>query len=149
MAPNPYVKAVTGSAPKVKKDKPTPAKKSVKFDAAAATASPDQDALRAEILALGGDEEDLKILRDVDSDSEVEGEVEEDSKKTKGASSKVDVSLWQLSAACHSLLKTGLTYSTTVCPVKGPTFAVQVARLCVRWRSCACRFGRRAGGRDR
>lgn len=98
MAPNPYVKAVTGSnPPKVKKERP--AKKSVQFDAtsapkAEAKDTSSQDALRAEILALGGDEEDLNMLRDVDSDSEVEGELEEDAptKTGKKASDKVDVS---------------------------------------------------------
>lgn len=99
MAPNPYIKAVTGSnGPKPKKEKG--AKKSVQFDGAAA-ASPkgkekdtsQQELLKHEILALGGDEEDLKLLRDVESDSEVEGDAEEQpEKKGKGSSSKVDVS---------------------------------------------------------
>lgn len=99
MAPNPYLKAVTGSAnpPTPKKDKAPKKAKSVQFDApAAAAAQTSEDAaLRAEILAMGGDEEDLQLLQGVDSDSEVEGEVEAEQPKKKGgkqADGQVDVS---------------------------------------------------------
>ncbi|ORY90226.1 CBF/Mak21 family-domain-containing protein [Leucosporidium creatinivorum] len=99
MAPNPYIKAVTGSnGPKPKKEKG--AKKSVQFDGAVSSPkgkekdTSQQELLRNEILALGGDEEDLKLLRDVDSDSEVEGDAEEEPKKKgKGSSDKVDPAL--------------------------------------------------------
>jgi ribosome biogenesis protein MAK21 len=43
-----------------------------KFDAGAKKSNSD-DTLRQEILALGGTEEDLELLADVDSESEVEG----------------------------------------------------------------------------
>jgi ribosome biogenesis protein MAK21 len=67
---NPYVKTVTASnPPKVKKEKPA-ARTSTPAELAA------KEALRAEVMALGGDDAELKMLLDVDSDSEVEGEEE-------------------------------------------------------------------------
>lgn len=68
---NPYLKSLPGSNPP-KKEKVQKVKFSAPPVAPAATA--EHEALRAEILRLGGDEEDLRIIQDVDSDSEVEGE---------------------------------------------------------------------------
>lgn len=104
MAPNPYVKAVTGSSgPKLKKDKkpaaaaaatkPKPAKKEP------TATSADDDVLRAEILALGGDEEDMNMLMGVESESEFEEDAEppkstETTDGKKMGSDKVDVSCY-------------------------------------------------------
>ncbi|GAA5860227.1 hypothetical protein JCM8547_003436 [Rhodosporidiobolus lusitaniae] len=82
MAPNPYLKALAPGAtasPGANKNagKKGPRQSNGKNN----TASPaggkgkgkaSDDVLRQEILALGGDEEDLKMLEDVESDSEVE-----------------------------------------------------------------------------
>lgn len=76
--PNPYVKAVTASNPPqpspAKKDKPAPRPKG----------SVDAHTLRDAVKALGGDEDDVKLLLDAgESDSEME---EED---TKGGKTEV------------------------------------------------------------
>ncbi|GAA5930320.1 hypothetical protein JCM3775_004361 [Rhodotorula graminis] len=87
MAPNPYVKAIAktsgapaGSPASAAKSKGTK-RDSLKSGSASTTASPakgkaraDDSVLKAEILALGGDEADFELLQDVDSDSEVEGD---------------------------------------------------------------------------
>lgn len=146
MVPNPYIKAVTGSnGPKPKKEK---GQKSVQFDGAAASPkgkekdTSQQELLKHEILALGGDEEDLKLLRDVESDSEVEGDAEEPKKKGKD---KVDVSPAAAGKAFHLLQKAHITLPLAARSFQGPSLAVQISRLCVRRRSCSRRFGR--GGR--
>ncbi|GAA5854114.1 hypothetical protein JCM9279_002836 [Rhodotorula babjevae] len=90
MAPNPYVKAIAkttgapaGSPASSAKGKGTrrDSQKSAPAATTNGTASPakgkaraDDSVLKAEILALGGDEADFELLQDVDSDSEVEGD---------------------------------------------------------------------------
>ncbi|GAA5909236.1 hypothetical protein JCM5296_006103 [Sporobolomyces johnsonii] len=98
MAPNPYVKAIAPQAASAQNGTPTPnrnrtpksAKKSGSAAASPSTngkgkARADAGLLKAEILALGGDEEDLKMLQDVDSDSEMEGEEDETKRAGKGS----------------------------------------------------------------
>lgn len=146
MAPNPYIKAVTGSAPKPKKEKG--AKKSVQFDGAAASPkgkekeTSQQQLLKHEILALGGDEEDLNLLRDVESDSEVEGDAEEPKKKGKGAS---DVSSAVAGKGIIKLQRADTAFRFPARSIQRPSLALQISRLCVCWRSCSRRF--RRGGR--
>ncbi|GAA5939753.1 hypothetical protein JCM1841_003797 [Sporobolomyces salmonicolor] len=103
MAPNPYVKAIAPQAASGQNDTPTSNRnrtpKSAKKSGAAA-ASPstngkgkaraDAGLLKAEILALGGDEEDLKMLQDVDSESEMEGEEAETKRAGKGSKKEMD-----------------------------------------------------------
>ncbi|GAA5891990.1 hypothetical protein JCM8208_002961 [Rhodotorula glutinis] len=99
MAPNPYVKAIAktsgapaGSPASAAKGKGTrrDSLKSAPASTTNGTASPvkgkaraDDSVLKAEILALGGNEADFELLQDVDSDSEVEGD---DDKPKKGDS---------------------------------------------------------------
>jgi hypothetical protein len=80
MAPNPYIKAInaasTASPSADKKQKKERKSKSAKTtsatDADKGKGKAVDEVLRAEILALGGDEEDLNLLADVGSDSEIE-----------------------------------------------------------------------------
>ncbi|BGP12208.1 hypothetical protein JCM10213_007464 [Rhodosporidiobolus nylandii] len=79
MPPNPYLKALapgasasgSPSARSAKKERRQSAAAAAKGKGKAASTGADEQ-LRAEILALGGDEEDLKMLEDVESESEVE-----------------------------------------------------------------------------
>ena len=87
---NPYVKAVTASNPpkpsSAKKDKPAPRPKG----------SLDAHSLRDAVKALGGDEDDVKLLLDAgESDSEMEeeetqGGKNEVSEQQKGGSARAD-----------------------------------------------------------
>ncbi|KAI5476912.1 CCAAT-box-binding transcription factor [Pseudohyphozyma bogoriensis] len=83
---NPYAKAVVGAAASPaaasKKSKP-------KRAPAAGPSSAKHDALRKEVLAMGGNEEELRMLLEVDSESEVEGE-EAPKKGKKGKDKKGD-----------------------------------------------------------
>lgn len=95
LSSNPYVKPAPVKAPKAKKE-PTAAAAVDK-----SKRGPSQDALRAEVLALGGDEAEFNMLADVDSDSEVEGEQAPAPKAGKKGKSldEIDVSLvlvWRL-----------------------------------------------------
>ncbi|GAA6041580.1 hypothetical protein JCM8097_004276 [Rhodosporidiobolus ruineniae] len=86
MAPNPYIKAIApgataspgGSKSKSKKGGKQHRASDVAGNGTGAAASPVKgkgkadETLKAEVLALGGDEEDLELLADVDSESEVE-----------------------------------------------------------------------------
>ncbi|GAA5912187.1 hypothetical protein JCM6882_003078 [Rhodosporidiobolus microsporus] len=83
MPPNPYLKAIApgataspGGSGKNKRERnkggASPAKQNGAANKGKGKASVDEETLKAEILALGGDEEDLKMLEDVDSESEVE-----------------------------------------------------------------------------
>lgn len=93
MAANPYSKSVVGGTPskKEKKSKPVSTTPSTTASANVNTKSkkvsvvkPVDTVLRAEILALGGDEDDIKMLEELDSESELEDEpVEKSSKKGK------------------------------------------------------------------
>lgn len=90
---NPYANTVPRTVSQVKKTKPT-----VSFDSTVTTTASskstmdpeERSKLKAEILALGGDEDDLKLIQDLDSDSEVEGELDlkepDSTKKAKGDS---------------------------------------------------------------
>ncbi|GAA5980815.1 hypothetical protein JCM10908_003877 [Rhodotorula pacifica] len=89
MAPNPYLKAIAPDAAKKAAaaanpaaiNKSSPNKGKAKSNgAAAATARPrsqEDEELRQEILALGGDAADLELLAGVESDSELEGDDDE------------------------------------------------------------------------
>lgn len=106
MAPNPYVKTVTASNPpkqkkvaKVEFAAPAPGGGGGETKGMSAER---KEALKKEVLALGGDEEELKMLWEVESDSEVEGEEEVVSKKGKGG--KVDVSALLLSGEREGLI---------------------------------------------
>ncbi|GAA6007955.1 hypothetical protein JCM10207_006979 [Rhodosporidiobolus poonsookiae] len=85
MAPNPYLKALAPGAstasPSSKGEKSGSKGKKSPADQASGSSAPSpakgkgkatDETLKAEILALGGDEDDLKLLEDVDSESEVE-----------------------------------------------------------------------------
>lgn len=81
MAPNPYIKAINAgsTAPAStdkKKERKSKSAKTTSTDGASSAAKGKgkavDEVLRAEILALGGDEADLELLADVESDSEVE-----------------------------------------------------------------------------
>lgn len=78
MAPNPYVKAVAPDSAKPKKDKKVKSPSKVAFSETPSSSNKGKgkaadEALRNEILALGGDEEELKMLEDVESDDELDG----------------------------------------------------------------------------
>jgi hypothetical protein len=120
MSSNPYLKTLTASNP-LKKEKVVKPKVAFIDAATSATingnrsmmAEEEKEALRAEILAMGGNEEDLKLIQDVDSDSEVEGEADEsitpqsnDLKSSKKGKSGKDVSLTVSSSFRFSILKT-------------------------------------------
>jgi len=81
--PNPYVKAVTASNPPkaslAKKDKPAARPKS----------SVDVHSLRDAVKALGGDEDDVKLMLEA---GESDSEMEEQAEPTKGAKSEVRTS---------------------------------------------------------
>lgn len=85
---NPYLKTLPASNPVklAKKPKPVAATLSVEESA-------ERERLRAEILALGGDEEDLRMIQAVEGDSDSEVENEPAKEKTKGKKGKdtVDV----------------------------------------------------------
>ncbi|GAA6047508.1 hypothetical protein JCM3770_005781 [Rhodotorula araucariae] len=119
MAPNPYLKALapgTGSAngspasaPKRKVDKrdgkkSTPANGAAAASPAKGKARAEDSVLKAEILALGGDEDDLEMLQGVDSDSEVEGDEDE------GGAKKADSSQAGLLKDLRSFVK-GLDFA--------------------------------------
>lgn len=71
--PNPYVKAVTASNPP--KPAAAAAKKESKPKSAPKAGSVDASTLRSAVTALGGDEQDIKMLLDAgESDSEMEEE---------------------------------------------------------------------------
>lgn len=88
MAPNPYVKALAPGSAAAAGGSPAAASKRKERRKSASTgttaadspakgkgkARADDSALRAEILALGGAEDDLDLLDGVDSESEVEGD---------------------------------------------------------------------------
>lgn len=88
MAPNPYLKAIAPDAAK-KAAAPSPSKSSGTQNGkhgnkgkgtakgSAAPKSQEDEALRQEILALGGDDADLELLAGVGSDSELEGDDDE------------------------------------------------------------------------
>ncbi|SCV68633.1 BQ2448_754 [Microbotryum intermedium] len=116
MAPNPYIKAVTGTNGKstIKKAKKLKSTKTTQAQVAPAVASkatsdPTQDALRREVLALGGDEEELKMLLDVDSESEIDNDDDvagSGAKPGQGKGKGKDVVDPALSKELHSLFKT-------------------------------------------
>jgi ribosome biogenesis protein MAK21 len=96
MAPNPYLKAIAPDAAK-KAAAPSPSKSSgsqngkhgnkgkATAKGAAAPRSQEEEALRQEILALGGDDADLELLAGVGSDSELEGDDEAEGSHNKSA----------------------------------------------------------------
>lgn len=97
--PNPYVKAVTASNPPkpapAKKDKPAPRPKG----------SLDAHSLRDAVKALGGDEEDVKLLMDA---GESDSEMEEEDKPVKAGKDQVSSQLtrganrlYYRCTACH------------------------------------------------
>lgn len=90
-------------------NKPKPATKERKLPKKVEPISEETQAIRAAVLSLGGDEDDFKMINDVDSDSEVEGEVE---LKAKGKKSKdvVDVSNYTASRT-YADVKTQATLS--------------------------------------
>ncbi|SCZ95526.1 BZ3501_MvSof-1269-A2-R1_Chr1-3g01760 [Microbotryum saponariae] len=116
MAPNPYIKVVAGTngtstTKKAKKPKSTqtkPAQSGPAVGSSKMTNDPARDALRKEVLALGGDEDELKMLLDVDSESEVEGEdiAVNGAKAGKGKGKGKDVVDPALSKELRSLVKT-------------------------------------------
>lgn len=115
MVSNPYVKAVAGNSSSKRQERQQKSKAAAAASTApsaggqakakaavTATAGSEQnrvgadDVLRAEILALGGDEEDLKMLQDVESESEFEEDGTDEAQaghdgRKKG--DKVDVSV--------------------------------------------------------
>ncbi|GAA5841724.1 hypothetical protein JCM11251_007066 [Rhodosporidiobolus azoricus] len=92
MPPNPYLKAIApgasasspggGKKNQKKRDRPSSSAGGAKNESKGKgkASAVDEETLKAEILALGGDEEDLKLLEDVDSESEVEEGGEEEGK---------------------------------------------------------------------
>jgi ribosome biogenesis protein MAK21 len=94
MPPNPYLKALggqTGAGETTSPASKTKSKKTKKDSTSAkgqSTTQKDETGLRKEILALGGDEEDYKMLQGVESDSELEesgeDEAEVGGKQAKG-----------------------------------------------------------------
>ena len=75
------------------KPKPVKLEKKVKVKTAVLPTE-ESEAIRAAVLSLGGDDDDFKMINEVDSDSEVEGELEIVKEKGKSKKSKdiVDVS---------------------------------------------------------
>jgi len=88
MPPNPYLKAIAGTTDSVK---PSPSKKKDKKSMQEKGKGKEQSEgsalYRDEILALGGDEEDYKMLQGVESESEFE---EEDEEEEEGDSAIVE-----------------------------------------------------------
>lgn len=103
MAPNPYLKALGGgqkggseSASPATKSKTKKTKKDSTSTAKGQSKPQNDDSgLRKEILALGGDEEDYKLLQGVESESELEESEAEEQEQSKG--SKPAVSTLRLS----------------------------------------------------
>lgn len=97
MAPNPYLKAIAPDAAK-KAAASSPSKSAgsqngkhgnrgkATAKGPAAPRSQEDEALRQEILALGGDDADLELLAGVGSDSELEGDDDDD--EAEGSTSK-------------------------------------------------------------
>ncbi|GAA5961282.1 hypothetical protein JCM3765_002898 [Sporobolomyces pararoseus] len=92
MAPNPYLKALGGqkagpeSASPASKSKTKKTKKDSTSTAKGQSKPQNDDSgLRKEILALGGDEEDYKLLQGVESESELEESGAEDEDQSKGS----------------------------------------------------------------
>lgn len=96
MAPNPYLKAIAPDAAK-KAAAPSPSKSSSSQNGKhgnkgkgpakgpAAPRSQEDETLRQEILALGGDDADLELLAGVGSDSELEGDDDDEGSNNKSA----------------------------------------------------------------
>lgn len=148
MPPNPYLKAIAPDAVKPASSSTSAANRKPKgagkgkqpAAAPKATRNPSDDALRADILALGGDEADLDLLAGIDSDSELEGESDGDAdastqKKGKGGANG-DVSILRFRARRTQLTRRTLPPGWTP---EGPQVVRQGTRLPGRWRIPACR----------
>lgn len=127
---NPYLKTLPTTNPP-KKEK----KSKVAFAAPTAPPVPAADAeeherLRAEILKLGGDEEDYRMIQDVDSDSEVEGEPI----VPAAATSKKDKTGVDVIIPLHST-RTQLISRMLANFIERSQELLQISRLCRCWRS--------------
>ncbi|GAA6064635.1 hypothetical protein JCM10212_003360 [Sporobolomyces blumeae] len=129
MAPNPYLKAIAGQAtstgapgspatPKDRKHKKGAGDKKSQTPGSAnkgkGKANDGAGLTKSEVLALGGDEEDFKMLQDLESESELEGddddEVEADASASKQGKGKTQ-SKKELAAEIRSFMQ-GLDFKT-------------------------------------